>query len=242
MKVKTLALVLAALTLWTITSQADEQISVIKVKGQVYSNATVVKVTSTDIFFISAEGTRNAKLADLDPELQKHFHYTPPEPVAIEQKSAAMKDQFFHGTVPKTFQAEQKQILAVANSKATLAVIGISFLFYLFLCYCFKRICEKCGVKPGALVWIPVFNLIRLLQAAGLSGWLFITFFIPVVNLAVILLMWAKICQTCGKSGWFVLLLFVPAVNLIFIPYLAFSGDGETVETSAPREKLVIGS
>lgn len=86
-----------------------------------------------------------------------------------------------------------------------------------------KRICEKCGTEPGILVWIPFFNIIRLLQAGGLSGWLFFLFFIPVVNFVTGLFMWAKVCQARGKSAWLIILIFIPIVNLLFIPYLAFS-------------------
>jgi len=94
---------------------------------------------------------------------------------------------------------------------------------YLILCYCLKRICEKCGTEPGFLIWIPFFNIIRLLQAGGLSGWLFFLFFIPIVNAITGLFMWAKICQARGKSAWLIIMIFIPIVNLLFIPYLAFS-------------------
>lgn len=61
-----------------ITLRADEVLPVLKVNDQVYSNATVFKVTATDIYFSSSQGSGNAKLANLDPELQKHFHYVAP--------------------------------------------------------------------------------------------------------------------------------------------------------------------
>ena len=106
---------------------------------------------------------------------------------------------------------------------ATLIVVSFTLVFWLFMCYCFKRICEKCGGEPGILIWIPVFNLIPMLHAAGLSGWLTILFLIPGVNIIMGLVMWAKICIARGKSGWLVLMIFVPILNLVFIPYLAFS-------------------
>jgi Family of unknown function (DUF5684) len=101
--------------------------------------------------------------------------------------------------------------------------IAVLLVLYLFLCYMLKRICEKCGTEPGILIWIPLFNIIRLLQAGGLSGWLFFLFFIPIVNALTGLFMWAKVCQARGKSAWLILMIFVPIVNLLFIPYLAFS-------------------
>lgn len=94
---------------------------------------------------------------------------------------------------------------------------------YFFLCFMLKRIVEKIGYEPGFLIWVPVFNIIRLLQAAGLSEWLFLLFFVPFVNLFTGFYVWVKICQARGKSGWLILMLFIPLLNLFFIPYLAFS-------------------
>ncbi len=101
--------------------------------------------------------------------------------------------------------------------------IAIGICIYIFICYCFKRICEKCGTEPGILIWIPIFNLIRLLQAGGLSGWLFLLFFVPFVNIITGIIMWVKICQARGKTGWLVLAMIFPIVNFLFFAYLAFS-------------------
>lgn len=100
--------------------------------------------------------------------------------------------------------------------------VALAVLYFIY-CYCLKSIVEKCGSEPGLLIWVPIFNFIRLLQAAGLSGWLLILLFIPVVNLIVACYMWVKVCQARGKSGWLVIMMFVPILNLFFIPYLAFS-------------------
>ena len=99
----------------------------------------------------------------------------------------------------------------------------IGLVVYVFFCFCYKRICEKCGATPGVLIWIPIVQLVPLLQAAKMPVWMIILFLIPLVNIVVFLIMWVKICQARGKSGWLVILLFIPIVNLIFIPYLAFS-------------------
>ncbi len=102
-----------------------------------------------------------------------------------------------------------------------LVVIGLAF--YLFYCYCTKRICEKCGVNPGVLIWIPIVQLIPLLQVAKMAVWMILLFLIPIVNLVVAIMMWAKICTARGKSPWLVIMMFIPIVNIVFIPYLAFS-------------------
>ena len=62
MKTAVLLLVLVTVTLHL---RADEQIARLAAGGQTYTNVTVTSVTASDIYFISATGMGNAKLADL---------------------------------------------------------------------------------------------------------------------------------------------------------------------------------
>jgi hypothetical protein len=112
-------------------------------------------------------------------------------------------------------------VAAGASIVAGLVVLVVFLAVYVFLCYCLKRICEKCGKNPGVLIWLPILQLIPLLELAGMAVWMIILFFIPIVGFIVGIMMWAKICQARGKSPLLVLgIIFLP---IIFIPYLAFS-------------------
>ena len=61
-----------------------------------------------------------------------------------------------------------------ANTAATtgmaigvlLFIVAVCLVFYIFFCFCYKRICEKCGVTPGVLIWIPIVQALPLLEAA----------------------------------------------------------------------------
>ena len=54
--------------------------------------------------------------------------------------------------------------LSARATGLSLAVIAFCLLIglalYLFTCFCFKRICEKCKVDPGIMIWIPIVQLI----------------------------------------------------------------------------------
>lgn len=118
---------------------------------------------------------------------------------------------------------EQDSSTVVASPIAIGLGVIVAIGLYVFICHCLKLICRKAGHEPGALIWIPIVNLIPLLTVAKLPVWLIIAFLIPVVNVIVSIVMWVKICQALGKSGWLVIMMFIPLVNLAFIPYLAFS-------------------
>ena len=84
-----LPLLLAAAPL----ARADETFPVLKAGDEVYSNVTVFKVTSTDIYFTyphgRGAGMANLKLKNLDPEIQKHFHYDATNAASAEKKQKA---------------------------------------------------------------------------------------------------------------------------------------------------------
>jgi len=112
---------------------------------------------------------------------------------------------------------------AVGGLIVFLFILAIAMGFYVFFCYCYKRICEKTGRNPGVLIWIPIAHFIPLLEVAGMAAWMIVLLLIPIVNIVVFVIMWAKICEARGKSPWLVIMIFIPIVNLAFVPYLAFS-------------------
>ncbi len=85
---------LLGLALLSGTVRADEQIGVLKVGTDTYTNVTITGVSATDIYFIYDQGTGNLKLKDLDPVLQKHFNYDPAKAGAVEKKQAANQVQY----------------------------------------------------------------------------------------------------------------------------------------------------
>jgi cytochrome c biogenesis protein CcmG/thiol:disulfide interchange protein DsbE len=61
----------------TACAAVDEFLPTLKIGNHVYTNVTVTTVTATDICFVYPHGIGNAKLKDLEPALQKQFHYDP---------------------------------------------------------------------------------------------------------------------------------------------------------------------
>ena len=49
---------------------------------------TVTSVTATHIYFTHSLGLGSAKLKDLEPEMQKHFHFDPVNAEAVQSQQA----------------------------------------------------------------------------------------------------------------------------------------------------------
>ena len=100
-------------------------------------------------------------------------------------------------------------------------------------------ICRKTGNPPGILVWLPVLQLFPLLRAAGMSGWWFLAFFVPVLNLVPRFFGRFKIAKARGKSVWVGVLLLLPVTNLFAFLYLAFSNGASAEEDEEPEPKIM---
>lgn len=59
-----------------------------------YSNVTVTSVSATDVFFTYNHGMGNAKLKNLEPAWQKHFHFNPVKAQQVDEKQAAANAQY----------------------------------------------------------------------------------------------------------------------------------------------------
>ena len=68
---------------------ADVSLATLKVGDEFYTNVTVTSATATDIYFSHSRGMSNAKLKNLDPELQKQFHFDAAKAAEAEKQQAA---------------------------------------------------------------------------------------------------------------------------------------------------------
>lgn len=120
---------------------------------------------------------------------------------------------------------------AAPNPVLLIVMVLLGLAAYVFFSYCYKRICEKAGVDPGVMIWIPVLQMIPVFRAGGMNPWLILTLIIPLVNIVVIVMLFVNLCKALGKNPWLTVLVFIPIVNIAFLPYLAFS------ESPAPPKR-----
>lgn len=99
----------------------------------------------------------------------------------------------------------------------------IFFVIYLYISLCLFKIAKKCGIEMAWLAWIPIVQIVPLIQSSGKPLWWIILMLIPLVNIVVAIIVWMAIAERLGKPSWIGILIIVPIIN-IFIPgYLAFT-------------------
>ncbi len=155
---------------------------------------------------------------DNDDESSQVSEATVEKPKITHQPLAKLQPTRFDVVMDRV-----RRIIAAMAFALVLFVIATHF----FLSYCFKLICEKADKTPGTLVWIPVAQFVPLLRAASMPVWTLALLFVPLVNVGLLFVLWARICIALKKSPWLAATLVVPVVNLAFIPFLAFSRKAE---------------
>ncbi len=123
-----------------------------------------------------------------------------------------------------------------AGFMAAMGIFGlVMFLFcaaiYIYMAICLIKIAKKTGTAHAWFAWIPILNIILMINAAKKPMWWIIMFFIPFVNIIFSILIWMGLAEAVKKPGWLGILTIIPIVNLIIIGYLAFSKMDEVPVT-----------
>ena len=112
-----------------------------------------------------------------------------------------------------------------ANS---LSPVGIFFFvilvaaIYIYSAYCLYLIAQKTNTPNAWYAWVPILNLVLMLQIIGKSLWWILAVFIPLVNIFVIIWIWAKISEVRHRPWWWGILMIINPINLIILYFLAF--------------------
>ena len=102
-------------------------------------------------------------------------------------------------------------------------ILIIGLLGYVYHALAFQTIAQKTNTKNGWFAWIPILNLILALNIAGKPIWWIILFFIPVVNIVIVVIVLMAIAEARNKPSWWGILWIIPPVSIIVPGYLAWS-------------------
>lgn len=222
----------------------DLQLPLLRTKTGNFTNVTVMGMSKTDIFIRHSRGIGNIKLIHLDAESLRRLGLGATTSKDATSSAAAPRPEAGSKPVVETPvpaktspRLDASAVLSSIRPTSNIMTLVVVLVLggYLFFCRCLKLICEKTGHPPGGMIWIPGLQMFPLLRAAGMSGWWFLAFLIPVINLIAAIVWSFKIVQARGKSGWVAVFLILPLINLLAIVYLAFSGDDDTPEETLLR-------
>lgn len=97
-------------------------------------------------------------------------------------------------------------------------------VIYVVMAISLMKIANRTGTPNAWFAWIPILNLILMIQIAQRPMWWLIFWLVPIINIAGIVLsfvIWVDIAKRLGKSAIFGIL--AALIPIIFMPYLAFS-------------------
>ncbi len=119
-------------------------------------------------------------------------------------------------------------------------VMGCFFLVaFIYSGITLSTIAKKVGEDKTWMAWVPVANLFYIYKVAGLSPWLALTMFVPLVNVGFLVYAWMKISERRGFQQWIGILMIVPLVGFLVPAYLAWGNpSGSTsqpVNTPTPE-------
>jgi hypothetical protein len=230
--------VAAALMNCAVQARNEETYPVLRTKTVTYTNVTVTTKDKSYIFILHSGGMNSIRIVDLPNDVQEQLGYAvAPDPNLAKTNKfnfSSLKEGtngiavFARGLSGlsekiKPLEADWQARIAQGNVQIDPRMmymgLGILLVSYLFFCYCSHLICLKAAGSSSILVWVPIFQFIPLLRAAGMSGWWFLISFIPVTQIV-----WAvNIARTRGKTLWTSFFLVFPVTTVFAYMYLAFS-------------------
>jgi len=124
--------------------------------------------------------------------------------------------------------------MALAFLGIMLVWILIVAAIYVYMAICLMKIAKKTDTPNRWFAWIPILNLVLMIQVAKKPMWWIIMLFIPLVNIVFSVLLWMGVAEAVKKPNWIGILMIVPVANLIVPGYLAFSSEGENKNIQVP--------
>jgi len=120
--------------------------------------------------------------------------------------------------------AQENDRLPVAFMGGLLVIFCIFILvMYVYHALALQTIATKTNTENGWFAWIPIINVILMLNIAKKPVWWIILCLIPLVNIVIFIIVWMGIAEARNKPNWWGILLIVPVANLIVPGYLAWS-------------------
>lgn len=104
-----------------------------------------------------------------------------------------------------------------------LFILIFAAAFYVYFALALSAIASKTNTENSWLAWIPIANLILMLNVAKKPIWWILLFLIPLVNIVISIIVWMEVAKARGKPDWWGILTIVPIVGIAVPGYLAWA-------------------
>jgi hypothetical protein len=94
---------------------------------------------------------------------------------------------------------------------------------YVYFALALQAIAKRTNTENDWWAWIPILQIILMLNIAQKPVWWIILFFIPLVGIVFMIIVWMAIAEAVKKPNWWGILMIVPIANLIVPGYLAWA-------------------
>lgn len=120
-------------------------------------------------------------------------------------------------------QNEHPAAAIAAATGMLLFLLVFAAVAYVYTSLALQTIAQKTNTENPWLAWIPIINIVLMLNIAKKPVWWILLLLIPVVNIVIAVIIWMAIAEARNKPNWWGILAIVPFVNLIVPGYLAWS-------------------
>ena len=121
------------------------------------------------------------------------------------------------------FAQENNRVPAVLWGGFVFIFCVLFLVMYVYHALALQTIATKTNTENPWLAWIPILNIILMLNIAKKPVWWILLFLIPLANIVIYVILWMGIAEARNKPNWWGILTIVPVVNLIVPGYLAWS-------------------
>ena len=104
-----------------------------------------------------------------------------------------------------------------------LFILVLAAACYVYVALALSTIATKTNTENPWLAWIPIANVVLMLNIAKKPVWWIILFLIPFVSIVIAIIVWMGVAEARGKPNWWGILLIVPVAGLIVPGYLAWA-------------------
>jgi hypothetical protein len=123
--------------------------------------------------------------------------------------------------------AQSEDDMAGAAALAGVGIMMVVFFLifaalYVYFALAFSTIAKKTNTPNAWWAWVPILNIVLLVNIAKKPVWWVILFFVPIVSIVVAIIVMMAVAEARGKPNWWGILMIVPVVNLIVPGYLAW--------------------